>query len=158
MQISDENIHHVREIADEIFGANNFCSQITFSKNSGQTSSLMSGNADYILWYAKDISRVKYRQLYLQKTLGSEFAERYDQVELVDGSIRSITVEEAEGYAPLPTGARVFALQPAISAGYRAGTTVNYTLNGKTYHHGSSFPAWTPSWLRKNDLLQALRR
>ncbi len=33
VQISDENLHHVRELMDEVFGAENFVSLIAFAKN-----------------------------------------------------------------------------------------------------------------------------
>lgn len=35
IQISDENIHHIRELCDEIFGCNNFVSQIFVRKTGG---------------------------------------------------------------------------------------------------------------------------
>lgn len=136
VQISDENLQHVRELLDEVFGGENFCSQISFVKNSGQTSRLLSGNADYILWYARDIERVRYRQIYLGKLLGENLAERYDQLELEDGSTRPISDDEQSGHVALPSGSRAFALQPAISAGYRPGTTVDYVLDGRVYHPG----------------------
>lgn len=65
VQISDENLHHVREIMDEIFGSNNFVSIIPFRKKlmplGAKTLEQMS---DFLVWYAKDLSRVKYRHLY----------------------------------------------------------------------------------------------
>src|SRR5690606_19660932 len=44
VQISDENMHHVRELLDEIFGPNNMVSVITFKKTSGAGS--ISGGTD----------------------------------------------------------------------------------------------------------------
>ncbi len=32
VQISDENVHRVRDLLDDVFGAENFCSLITFRK------------------------------------------------------------------------------------------------------------------------------
>ena len=54
VQISDENVHHVREIMDEVFGNENFVSLITFSKTSGQSSILIPAVSDYLLWYCKE--------------------------------------------------------------------------------------------------------
>lgn len=69
VQISDENLHHVREIMDEIFGSNNFVSIIPFRKKlmplGAKTLEQMS---DFLVWYAKDSSRVKYRHLYRPTT------------------------------------------------------------------------------------------
>ena len=68
VQISDDNLHHVREVMDEVFGAENFCRVITVAKTSGMGSNLLAVSNDYLLWYSRDISRVKFRQLYLEKT------------------------------------------------------------------------------------------
>lgn len=67
VQISDENLHHVREVMDEVFGAENFVAIITFTKTSGFSGELLSITSDYLLWYAKDKENVKYRQLYSRK-------------------------------------------------------------------------------------------
>src|SRR5215217_2182843 len=52
VQISDENLHHVREIMDEVFGSKNFCAIITFSKTSSATSEILPTTSDFIIWYA----------------------------------------------------------------------------------------------------------
>jgi adenine-specific DNA-methyltransferase len=80
VQISDENLHHVREILDEIFGVNNFAGLIAFSKTTGFSGVTLSSIADYILWYAKDLSRLKYRQIFLRKEAGTEGATKYRPV------------------------------------------------------------------------------
>jgi hypothetical protein len=64
VQISDENLHHVRELMDEVFGEQNFVSLITFQKTTGQTSGLLPGISDYLLWYARDRERTRFRQLF----------------------------------------------------------------------------------------------
>jgi adenine-specific DNA-methyltransferase len=56
VQISDENLHHVREMMDEVFGAENFCAVINFAKTSGLSSNLLYGVCDFILWYAKEVA------------------------------------------------------------------------------------------------------
>jgi adenine-specific DNA-methyltransferase len=88
VQISDENLHHVRELLDELFGIDNYVAQIQFAKNSGQTTTLLSVDVDYIIWYAKDKKCLKYRQLYYDKTINNEYGERYDQARLPDGRIK----------------------------------------------------------------------
>src|SRR5438876_10271618 len=59
VQISDENLHHVREIMDEVFGAENFCCQIAFRKTTGKGGGLLDNTYDTLLWYAKAKSNVK---------------------------------------------------------------------------------------------------
>src|SRR5438094_1222614 len=63
VQISDENVHHVREIMDEVFNAENFCSLINVVKTAGLAAAEnLATTCDYIIWYARDRAQVKYRQ------------------------------------------------------------------------------------------------
>jgi adenine-specific DNA-methyltransferase len=64
VQISDDNVHHARELLDEVFGADNFCGLIVFAKTSGQTAELLSAVSDFVLWYAHDRERVRFNRLY----------------------------------------------------------------------------------------------
>lgn len=88
VQISDENVHLVRNLLDEVFGSENFVSQIVFQKTSsaGGTTELLAPGAvvDYILWYAKDKAKVKFRQLYKPKIFGED--PHYNSIELEDGT------------------------------------------------------------------------
>ena len=54
VQISDENLHHVRELMDEVFGAENFVSVITFQTTTGFESKTIPTLGDFLLWYARD--------------------------------------------------------------------------------------------------------
>ncbi len=115
VQISDENVHLVRSLMDEVFGSENFVSLITFTKTSSQTVVLLPGTADYIVWYAKDKTRVKYRPLYREKIFGDEGAEKYDQVELPSGERRALTREEKLSPGLLPKGAKIYRLDNLMS-------------------------------------------
>ncbi len=81
VQISDENLHHVREALDEIFGPENFVSLIAFTKTTGFSGRTLSSVADYILWYGKNSEVIKYRQLYKEKRPGDEGATKYKPAE-----------------------------------------------------------------------------
>lgn len=84
VQIGDENIHHLREIMDEVFGSANFVNLISFFKTGAQTSQVLAANCDYLLWYTKDKERLKIRKLY--KEDGGWAARAPDQwEELPDG-------------------------------------------------------------------------
>lgn len=97
VQISDENLHHVRELLDEVFGAGNLASQIAFTKTTGLGSDGLSGRCDYILWYAKDAKQLKFRKPYQIKTPGEEGASQYDWVERPDGKrLRVFDLSEIE--------------------------------------------------------------
>ena len=79
VQISDENIHRVRMVLDEIFGADNFISQISFKTSPGDTTALIPPCSDYILWYSKDRTRLKAKKLYLDKSDSGSELSSYDK-------------------------------------------------------------------------------
>ncbi len=64
VQISDENVHHVRELMDEVFGGENFVSIICYKTRQSETSKFLANVYDQIIWYAKEKERLKYRELY----------------------------------------------------------------------------------------------
>jgi adenine-specific DNA-methyltransferase len=96
VQIGDENVHLVRCLMDEVFGSENFVSLISFRTTSGAgsfaggTKVLSSVNA-YLVWYARDLPNVKYRQLFRPKELGGAGAGQYTWVEDQDGTRRALT-------------------------------------------------------------------
>ena len=77
VQIGDENVHRVRAVMDEVFGDKNIVSQISFSKTTGFSSRNLSNVVDHLLWYAKAIDVVKYRQLSRSKQPGEPGATAY---------------------------------------------------------------------------------
>ena len=86
VQISDENLHHVRELMDEVFGVENFVSIISIRKTTSQgTAVLLGTTTDFIVWYARNRSATKYRQIFIQRSDAAD--ERYDQALLPDGSV-----------------------------------------------------------------------
>lgn len=105
VQISDDNLHHVREVMDEVFGADNFISIITFKKTTSATSDLLPSISDYLVWYAYDRGRMKYRQLYRLKRIGGDGGDQYTWIELADGSRRKAAAHEFE---EPPVGSRFF--------------------------------------------------
>ena len=114
VQISDENLHHVRELMDEVFGAENFVSVITFVKTSAQEADELSSVCDYVLWYAKDKERIKFRALYEAKE-SEAGASEYDRIELLDGSRRKMTKEERDNRNTLPSGSKVYRQDNIVS-------------------------------------------
>ena len=87
VQIGDENVHRVRAVLDEVFGDENFISQISFNKNSGLGASLLPTANDYVLWYAKRREAVKFRDLKTLKGEGEDSVGRYNNALNVDGRV-----------------------------------------------------------------------
>lgn len=83
VQISDENVHLVRNIMDEIFGRENFVSIIVFRKASGLSRKGLNRTTDFIIWYAKAIENYKFRELFVDKKVGA--GTRYNYVEFNNG-------------------------------------------------------------------------
>ncbi|MCP9443095.1 MAG: DUF559 domain-containing protein [Nitrospira sp.] len=115
VQISDENLHLLRQICDEVFGAQNFCAVITVQKTSATTDLRIPTVADFLLWYGKDLSKTKYRQLYLPKEAGEQGATIYTWIENDDGSYRQLGKEELTGGEPL-RNAKLFATSDMTSS------------------------------------------
>src|SRR5947208_2976110 len=86
VQIGDENVHRLRALMDELFGANNFVSEIIYQKTGEQSSQNIPNVADLVLWYAKNAQELKFRQLYRTK-LDSGSADR-DYSRLTDDGRR----------------------------------------------------------------------
>lgn len=132
VQISRENLHLVRNLMDEVFGASNFVTVITFVKTSGQTDNLLASVSDYLIWYARDKEQTKYRQLFTEKNVNGEGASAYQSVELRDGQRRRLTKDERDDSSLLPDGSRLFRLDNLTSQS--PGTRYNVILDGQTYY------------------------
>lgn len=108
VQIGDENVHRVRALLDEVFGADNFISLITFAKTTGQTDNLLAQVSDYLLWYGKKKEQTKYRQLLLEKEPGGVGSGAYRKIRWPDGTSRAATKEELNGIETLPKEGKLY--------------------------------------------------
>jgi adenine-specific DNA-methyltransferase len=100
VQIGDENVHRVRALMDEVFGDGNFCSMIPFRKRQGRTAAsiLPEQTHDYIVWFAKSLKDMKYRQLYVPKSMEKLELFYDDQI----GARIPLASDAKEGKKPLP--------------------------------------------------------
>ncbi|WMP15731.1 site-specific DNA-methyltransferase [Thiothrix lacustris] len=131
VQISDENLHHVREVLDEVFGASNFVSQISFQTTSGFESNTLPTLGDFLLWFAKDKTKVKFNRLYQsQPTVIGEGNARW--VLLPDSSYRGVTAQEKRGEESIPEGAKLYNPGDLQSQG-ASKEAQPFKFEGKTY-------------------------
>ncbi len=90
VQIGEENVHLVRCILDEVFGSGNFVKIISFATTTGAGSfsggtNVLASVTNYLVWYAKDVVNVKYRQIFKRKAVGGGGASMYNYVEQENG-------------------------------------------------------------------------
>ena len=129
IQISEQNLHLVRGIADEVFGSENFVRMISYRTKIPLRTTLIPAVHDYLVWYSKDVSKMKYRKLYEFKGVGDE--GRFDKIELADGSRRTMTRQEKEG--KLPKGSKPYVAENLTSAGRTESCVFDFEYQGKVY-------------------------
>ena len=136
VQISDENIHRVRALMDEVFGEDNFVCQIAFAKTTATSASLLPTSGDFLIWFAKNHERIKYRQQYVQKS--NELASYNIAENRATGEWRKLTSTEIKDWDSLPEGWSIVSAQNLRSQGVRANTTCAFEYQGKSFHSGMS--------------------
>ena len=133
VQISDENVHFVRSLMDEIFGRENFMANITFMKTAALAGDYLSKNYDYILWYGKNKNGVKYRQLFVEKQERTELGT-FSWMQLPDNSCRRLNIEEMRGNVSLPHDARRFRASDLSGQGETQSGKFPFNYKGKIYY------------------------
>ncbi|MGA2541604.1 MAG: site-specific DNA-methyltransferase [Verrucomicrobiota bacterium] len=131
VQISDENIHRVRCLMDEVFRADNFISLITVKKTGGMGEARLDNVSDYLLWYSRDFDGMKYNPLYVTKDLREGAGARFARIELPEGWSRPILDEEREDPESVPKNARAWRGDPLTSETASESTTFDFGLDGE---------------------------
>jgi adenine-specific DNA-methyltransferase len=140
VQIGDENVHRVRALMDEVFGEENFVTEIAATKTTSATNDLLSSVADFIIWYGKSRDRTKYRPLYRRKDAGLAGSEHYNGVLEISGFRRPASINERSGDSPLPPGARLFTADQLQSAsmgrakGEGAASWFQVIIDGRSFY------------------------
>lgn len=132
LQISDENLHRVRIVLDEVFGPDNFVSMITVKKTGGMGERFLDNVSDYLLWYAVDRVQMKYRPLYLTRELSQTAGARFTRIELAEGWSRPLLEEEREDPTRIPRNARPWRGDPLTSETGGESTRFDFDLDGET--------------------------
>lgn len=142
VQISDENVHLVRCLMDEVFGSENFVSQIVYQKTSGAgaPAELLAPSSvcDYILWYAKEKENIKFRKLCVERDFAIN-GKPFKNIELADGTRMSIhewemSEDKTFEYKNKPKGAKLYRLSDMTSQTGGETTQFPIHLNGNVYN------------------------
>ena len=137
VQIGDENVHRVRTMMDEVFGEDNFVSEIAFAKTTGLTTNFLSSRFDYLLWYAKSKDSLKFRRPYLSKSHEDGTADTYSWIRNTKGEYRALTRDEKERMI-LPEGYHLYKPDNITSQG---NPVIDFTFEGKNYAFRSKTPS-----------------
>ena len=126
VQIGDENVHRVQAVMEEVFGAANFVSLIKFRKTSSLGGAFLDDPYDYIVWFARDREKLKFRRLFNQKDLDG----------LGGGQYRYF-MDEAGDYAPATKRqerhTRAFRYGDMTSQSASSTTLFSFELHGKQF-------------------------
>ena len=129
VQISDENLHLIKNLMDEIFGRENFFTLITFRKTSPLGAKGVPAVSDYLIWYAKDKSKIKFRKLYTDKSIGE--GSGYTWLEDKNGQRRKMTKEERLQPKLISSDLKPFFTMDLASSGFTPSCFFDFEFEGK---------------------------
>ena len=131
VQISDENLHHVREVMDEVFGSENFVACINIQTMTPLESGHIESVFDYLVWFARDKDRMKYRNLFVPKVF--EGNSEYRFVETAPGKYEELNSDEVASLASRADATKVFKRSVLESSGFTRSCTFPFTFEGKPF-------------------------
>ena len=139
VQMGDENVHRVRGLMDEIFNDKNFVSQISYTTTGGLASGTLSRAGDYVLWYAKSLEKLKYRDLLQEKKQPDEDVKsKYDQFETSEGiRLPLADVKQAIPESKFQNG-MIFRIDNIISQGNSGNTVSKFEYLSQIFDCGSN--------------------
>jgi adenine-specific DNA-methyltransferase len=144
VQISDENLHRVRSVMDDVFGAENYAGLIAFSATTGQTSDRLAQITDYLLWYAKELPSIRFNEIYELRPAIDDPDERYVCVETPAGQVIDLTRAQKEGRQPIPSG-RILKLADPTSQTGNDSTRRPFEAFGMVFRPTGS-RGWSTNW------------
>lgn len=147
IQISEENVHLIKQILDEVFGPTNYVSTIIAQRTTGLGTRLLPRQQDYILWATKDIEKIKYHQLFKERTLSSDELNTYKYIQNDDGTIRKVTEEEKNDPTKIKDPSKLFMVDNLTKPG--PGRKYPVEVNGKVYTPGSRWWGVTEDGMKK---------
>lgn len=144
VQIGDENVHRVRAVMDEVFGDENFISQISVQTTTGFETNYLGNMADFILWYAKrkEIGKA-HPPFYRKNFILGEGNARW--VMLPDFTYRGVSVKEQRGESSIPVNALPYQPDNIISQG-RAKEKQPFYFRGKLYDTWEKNSHWKANY------------
>lgn len=142
VQINDDNLHYVKQLMIEIFGKNNFVNIIPFRKRAAylERSKGLFELYDYIIWFAKDFEKMKFRRLYVPQKIEEAFRGEFKSIE-ENGKVRKATIQDVLDYDPETS--KLFRTNSTVRKNSNPKNTFGIKVNGKTIMppHGQEWKA-----------------
>lgn len=136
VQIGDENVHRVRTVMDEVFGPDNFVSQIAFQKTGGFSQSAISNITDHILWFARSSQSLKFRPSYVYAPKPSDDDPYYVMLDDANGATQRVSPEERRALTEIDQ-LRLYRFGPLKSDG-NSGKPSGFCYNGQVFTAGGN--------------------
>ncbi len=155
VQIGDENVHRVRAVMDEVFGEENFVSQISFRTTTGLGDQFLDSSCNYLLWYSRSIERLKYRGLFKSKGLTEDVGGRYRRVELSPFNRRPMSAPERSDPSLIPQDAAIYRNDNLTSQSGSEKSAFRVEYQGRYFRPGRGY--WKTSELGMTRLLKSDR-
>ena len=151
VQIGDENVHRVRTVMDEVFGDQNFVSMIHFRSMMPMSSGQLANVFDHLIWFARDKSLLKYRDLKRLKNIGG--SSEFNRSDRRPGGFVRLTAAEASRSDVAKAYPNLFKRSDLASSGYTASCIFPLELMGETWRTSSG-----KSWRTTRDGVENLKR
>ena len=155
VQIGDENVHIVRAVMDEVFGKENNIAQIFFKTTSNLGGSFIGGSGDFLLWYARQKSISKYRQIFQESGLEQDAGNRFTRVQTEDYTRRPMLAPERARERAALAKVRVYRHDNLKSQSGGETTGFDYAYEGNRFKRGRGF--WKTNFAGMNRLARAWR-
>lgn len=128
VQISDENVHLLRQLLDEVFGGENFVAQVNYRTMTPLGQRGMANVYDYVVWYAKSKDTMKFRPIFKEQSLEDEGEFRF--LDNGGGTFRKVTKTEVTE-ASSDQRRLIFKRSDLRSSGYTPTCVFDFDVNGK---------------------------
>ncbi|MCQ1549160.1 MAG: site-specific DNA-methyltransferase [Candidatus Accumulibacter phosphatis] len=130
VQISDENLHRVRCVMDEVFGLGNFVGVIAFKKTGGLDSNRLSQVVDYLVWFSKGSAKMKYRSVFGDRRDNAASLAAFRYCFTRQGEMRSVDLSEEVG---MPDGISPFQSVSLSSQGVSKNSNDVFPFHGRQF-------------------------
>ncbi|MDE5441093.1 site-specific DNA-methyltransferase [Bradyrhizobium sp. CSA207] len=125
VQIGDENLHLVRQLLDEIFGAENFAAQIAFKATDPLGQKGVARVYDHLLWYAKDVEQMKFRGIFKPRDISDDNEYRFFDLYPGEGAPDDRDSEDFQN--------TVYRRRNATSSGFTESCTFDLDFQGEKF-------------------------